>query len=137
VEAFGDFDILTQDLIDRRALSVIEVPAKPRWADMSNLSLLSSWKLDARISVGDYEVCQLWAQALFSVGFTGVYYQPRHFVGPDWPPSVALFSDPGHQPTQLQALETTAIPSQLVIDAETTFGLTIWPSVALPPPRWG
>ena len=103
---------------------------------MTHLSLLGPWRLDVRISVGDYEVCQLWAEALFTVGFTGVYYQPRHFVGPDWPSSVAIFGDPGHQATRLQVLETIAIPSQLVTEAETTFGVAVWPSAALPPPGW-
>ena len=132
-EVLGDLDVITQGMVDRRALSVIEVPAEPRWADMTEPSILGQWGLDVRISVADHKVCQRWGEALFSVGFTGVYYQPRHVIGRGWEASVAIFGDPGHQPTKLRVLDTTPIPLDVVNEATMTFGLEVWPSTPLGP----
>ena len=95
-------------------------------------SKIVSWGLDERINVGDdYDTCQRWGEALFTVGFSGIYYRPRHFVGRSWTASVALFGNPGYQPTQLRVLDSQPIPYELVAEAEELFGIQVWPSTPL------
>ena len=99
METFAELPVITRGEVNRRALAEIELPAQPRWADMTG-SKPTGWGLDERINVGeDYETCQRWGEALFAVGFSGIYYRPRHFMGRQWQASVALFGNPGHQPT--------------------------------------
>jgi hypothetical protein len=99
MEPFGDLVVVTQRMVDERALFVAQIPLAPKLADMTSPLVVGRWKLDRRISMGDdYEVCQRWAHALCLAGFSGVYYEPRHdprdrsYVHPA---SVALFADPG------------------------------------------
>jgi hypothetical protein len=130
-ETFAEFTVLTQADIGRRALARIELPPEPRWANMLDPTIIS-WGLDWRISVGDdYPTCQVWAEALFSVGFTGIFYAPRHYVGDEYTPSAALFGNPGYQPTQLRVLDSTPIPDSLVTRAWVTFGIEVVDSTSL------
>ena len=134
VEAFAEVRSLTQDDINRYALATIELPPEPRWANMVDPTIVGQWELDERISVGDdYDTCQRWGEALFAVGFTGIHYGPRHNVGGAWRPSVALFGNPGYQPTQLRVLDSTPIPPELVTTAWMSFGIEVWPSTPLGP----
>ncbi len=133
IEIFGELPVITQGEIDRRAFAQIELPPEPRWADMTDPKIVG-WGLDERIGVGDdYDTCQRWSEAPFTVGFTGVMFRARHFVG-SMCPSVAIFGNPGYQPTQLRVLDSTPIPHYLVADACSTFGLERWPSTPLGPP---
>jgi hypothetical protein len=67
---------------------------------------------------------------VFSVGFTGIYYEARHDVG-GGSPSVALFGDPGYQPTQLRVLDSTAISNEMLSQARRVSGIEVWPSTPL------
>ena len=104
VESFADLPIITQDMVDDRCMLEARVPATQKLADMTSPLIVGRWKLDRRISTGDdYETCQAWAHSLRLAGFTGIYYEPRHDPREHLADasSIALFSDPGHQPQMM------------------------------------
>ncbi len=49
---------------------------------------------------------------------------------------MAIFGDPGYQPTKLRVLDSGPISLQVVIDASSTFGLEVWPGTPLGPGGW-
>ena len=130
VEVFGDFDLLTQDLVEARCIATVQLRENLKLADMSSRRILGEWQLDRRISVGDdYGVCQRWANALHLAGFSGVAYSPRHDAGPGYDDlSIALFGDAGYQPTQLQVvLDAEPISPELLRHVQAEFGIRILP----------
>lgn len=132
MEVVAELPVVTHELLDRRCLARITVPAGQRLADMSDPRIVGEWGLDRRISVGDdYGVCQRWAHALRLAGFSGVLYEPRHDLRAGRQASVALFGDPGHQPTQMTVLEDAPIPDSLIVEAQDVFGLQVLPATPL------
>ena len=132
MEVVADLPAITYELLDRRALAQVTIPAGQRLADMRSPKVVGEWGLDRRISVGDdYGVCQRWAYALRLAGFSGVFYEPRHDTRGHSQTSVALFGDPGHQPTQLSVLEDGPIPDSLIEEARVVFGLRVLPAAPL------
>jgi RES domain len=128
IEVFGELPVITRSLVDARCVAILRIRDITRLADMTS-GLIRQWGLDRRISVGDdYGVCQRWANALQLAGFNGVLYEPRHDprIAPIVNPSVALFGDPGYQPTQMDLLhDGIAIEATTIATAERDFGLTI------------
>jgi len=132
MEIVADLPAVTYELLDRRALAHVTIPAGQRLADMTSPKVVGEWGLDRRISVGDdYGVCQRWAYALRLAGFSGVFYEPRHDPRGHSQASVALFGDPGHQPTQLSVLDDGPIPDSLIEEAREVFGLRVVPATPL------
>jgi hypothetical protein len=131
VEVVGDLPLLTQEMLDSRAVAVLAFPDVERIADMSSREI-ARWGLDRRISMGDfYDVSQRWARALWSAGYSGVYYEPRHDPGGGG--SIALFGDPGLQPGQVRLLEDVAISRHLVVMLRGEFGVRVAPAKPLLP----
>jgi hypothetical protein len=72
VEVVGDLPLLTQEMLDSRAVAVLAFPDVDRIADMSSREI-ARWGLDRRISMGDfYDASQRWARALWSAGYVRV-----------------------------------------------------------------
>ncbi|HEY5272774.1 MAG TPA: RES family NAD+ phosphorylase [Acidimicrobiales bacterium] len=129
METLGEFAIVTEGMIEARNVAALQVPDDIRLADLTNNRIVGDWGLDRRISVGDdYEICQLWGQALQSAGFEGIFYEARHHVGGH---SIALFGDPLYQPRQVVLLDDDAISSELIEQAQLECGLRILPSSPL------
>jgi hypothetical protein len=135
IEAVAELPLLAQPVIDKRAMALLHVPQDQRIADMTSPRIIGDWGLDRRISTGDtYGVCQRWAHALRLAGFTGVFYEPRYDPRGRNQQSIALFGDPGYQPTQIIMIEDEPIPHSVVEEARDIFGMRIWPSTPLLPP---
>jgi hypothetical protein len=133
MEAFGDLPVVTQGLIDRRALAVVQIPLAQRLADLTSPAIVGIWKLDRRISTGDdYGTCQRWAHSLRLAGFGGIYYEPRHDPRGNGAASVAMFADPGHQPMQMTVVSDERIPREEIDEVRNVFGLCVRPSSTLP-----
>ncbi len=137
MEAFGDLPVVTQQMVDARALAVVHLAQPHKLADMTSPLIVGRWKLDRRISTGDdYSVCQRWAHSLRLAGFAGIYYEPRHDPrGEIQPASVALFADPGLQPQTMVLADDSPIPAEVVATTKEAFGLRVLPRATLPPPR--
>jgi hypothetical protein len=132
IEAVIELPLMTQSVIDKRAIAMLQVPDEQRLADMSAPRIIGEWGLDRRISTGDdYEICQGWANALRLARFTGVFYEPRHDPRGNAQQSIALFGDPGYQPTQIQLIEDEPLSRGLIEDAREIFGLRVLPSTPL------
>jgi hypothetical protein len=104
---------------------------------MTSPLIVGRWKLDRRISTGDdYDTCQAWAHSLRLAGFTGIYYEPRHDPRGHLADasSIALFSDPGHQPQMMTYDRDGQISPWVIADAQKHFGLLVLPRVTLPQP---
>ena len=138
IEAVSELPAVTESVIDKRALALLQVHEDQRIADMTSPRIVGAWGLDRRISTGDdYGVCQRWAAALRLAGFTGVYYEPRYDPRGQGQQAIAFFGDPGYQPTQIVMIEDEPIPRAVVEEARRTFGLRVWPATSLlPPPAW-
>jgi hypothetical protein len=135
IEAVAELPLLTQSVIDQRAMAHLHVAQDQRVADMTNPKIIGDWGLDRRISTGDaYDICQRWAHALRLAGFTAVFYEPRYDPRGRDQESIAFFGDPGYQPTQIFMIEDEPIPRPVVEEADQIFGLRVWPSTPLPPP---
>jgi hypothetical protein len=137
MEAVADLPLLTQGLIDARAMLMCQVATAQKMADLTSPLIVGDWHLDRRISIGDgYDVCQRWAHALRLAGFSGIYYEPRHdprdrkYVRAA---SVALFATPGLQRHLLARDDDGPVPVRVVEEAEAVFGLRVYPSAPLPP----
>jgi hypothetical protein len=134
IEAVAELPLLTQSVIDQRAMALLHMPQDQRIADMTNPRIIGDWGLDRRISTGDaYDVCQRWAHALRLAGFTGVFYEPRYDPRGRNQQSIAFFGDPGYQPTQIIMIEDEPISRPVVEEASQIFGLRVWPSTPLLP----
>jgi hypothetical protein len=132
MEVVAELPVVTYELLDQRALAQVIIPTGQRLADMTSPMVIGQWGLDRRISLGDdYAVCQRWAYALRLAGFSGVFYEPRHDPRGDSRASVALFGDPGHQPTQLSVVDDGPIPDSLIEEARNVFGLQVLPATPL------
>ena len=132
MEVLAELPAVTYELLDRRALARLTIPAGQRLADLTNPRIVGEWGLDRRISVGeDYGICQRWAYALRLGGFSGVLYEARHDPRGPQQVSLALFGDPGHQPTQVAVVDDGPIPDHLIGQARHVFGLSIAPATPL------
>lgn len=131
MEVVGDLLALTRDQIDGRALATLMFPDVDRLADMTSPEI-ARWGLDRRISVGDfYDVPQRWALALRLAGYSGVYYEPRHHPGGG--ASIAIFGDPGYQPTQIRLVSDDPVGDDLVDELFSRFGVRVMPARPLHP----
>lgn len=132
MEVVADLPAVTYELLDRRCLATVTIPSRQNLADMASPKVVGEWGLDRRISVGeDYGICQRWAYALRLAGFTGMLYEPRHDPRGADRFSVALFGDPGHQPTQVAVVDDGPIPDSLIQQAQQVFGLQVAPATPL------
>lgn len=134
IEAVAELAVVTESVVDKRALAAANLPPEQRIADMTSPRIVGEWGLDRRVSTGDeYGVCQRWAHALRLAGFTGVFYEPRYDPRGRRQQSVAFFGDPGYQPTQLTVTGDGPVPRHVLEEAMHVFGLRIWPSAPLLP----
>lgn len=131
MEIVGDLPTVTRDQVDGRAIATLLFPDVDRLADMTSPGI-ARWGLDRRISMGDfYDVSQRWALALRLAGYSGVYYEPRHDPGGE--ASIALFGDPGYQPTQIRLLSDGPIEDDLADELFFQFGIRVMPTRPLLP----
>jgi len=139
MEAFGDLPVVTQEMVDGRAMAVVRLPPVPKLADMTSPLIVGRWRLDRRISTGDdYSVCQRWAHSLRLAGFAGIYYEPRHDPRRRvQPASVALFAGPGLQPEMMVLADDGPISSEVILATKEAFGLRVLRRSTLLPPPWG
>jgi hypothetical protein len=139
MEAFGDLPLVTQDMVDARAMAMVRLLRAQKLADMTSPLIVGRWRLDRRISTGDdYPVCQRWAHSLRLAGFAGIYYEPRHDPRRKvQPASVALFADPGLQPQTMVLADDGPISSEVILTTKKAFGLRVLRRTTLPPPPWG
>ncbi|MGH8982201.1 MAG: RES family NAD+ phosphorylase [Acidimicrobiales bacterium] len=126
MEVVGDLPVLTSEQVDDRAMATLMFPDVDRLADMTSPEI-ARWGLDPRISMGDfYDVSQRWALAPRLAGYAGVYCEPRH--DPGGGASVALFGDPGYQPTQVRLVSDGPIDRDLIDELFFRFGVRVMPA---------
>lgn len=130
VETLGRFRLLTQEMIDERAVSELTLTRPLRLADVTERRVLGQFGITGDLSVGeDYTDAQEWAGLFYEAGFDGIYYAARH--DPQFTErSVAVF---GNEETggKLFDVDTGPIPEWLVEEAYRQFGFTVWPSAPL------
>lgn len=142
LETLGRMGAVTQREVDARALSVAQIPAALRLADMGHPSNLGEYGLDREISAGgDYTVTRQWAEHLYQASFHGIWYDPLHQLADAYwgrryqlpeMHSVALFGEPGVRPDQLSIIEEPmAIDGRLLDMAVRVFHFRVLPNVAL------
>lgn len=130
MEVVGDFDFVTQDMLASRAVATMSIQPG-QFADMQNPAI-ASVGLDRRVSIGDdYGPCQRWSEALWLAGFNGVHYEPRHDPRGTGFTALALFGDPGHQPTQVRLVDDGPIDEAIIEELIRVFNIRVLPSAPL------
>lgn len=130
VEVFGRFRLLTQQMIDERALSSLSLTRPLRLADVTDRSVLGEFGIAGSLSTGsDYQEAQEWALKLYEAGFDGVFYTARY--DPSFTErSVAVFGNE-ELGEKLFEVQSQSIPVDLVEEVCREFGFTVTSSSTL------
>jgi RES domain len=127
VEKFGRLlrpgGVIPEPLVDAQRLSRLR-PPRVSVVDLTDPRVLGLAGLTAAVhTTTDYALTQAWAEALRSAGYGGVRYRARHDPRGQLV-SIALFGAGKVPPA---AVETTAVPIDLIHEASATFAITVLP----------
>ena len=131
LEVFGRMDAVSSTDIHRRALSRLTTDRALTLADLTDRSVLGTFRITASVSTGsDYEPSQQLSAELFDAGFDGIRYRVRHDPALAHE-AVAMFGEPGQHEERFDEIKTSDIPEHLIEGGCCGFGITIIPSVKL------
>lgn len=127
VEVFREATVVAEALLATKALSVLRVRAEIALADVAH-PRSRRFGITGEIHTSTaYEMTQAWATAFARADLGGIRYRVRHDPAQDLI-GVALFGPAGEDEEQLLAVETSPIPTGLVIAAEERFGIVVLPT---------
>jgi hypothetical protein len=125
VEKFGRLlrpdGVIPEPLVAAQKLSRLR-PPRVKAVDLTDPRVLGLVGLTAAVhTTTDYALTQAWAGALQRAGYHGIRYKARHDPRGHLV-SIALFGSDKEPPA---ALETTAVPNDLIHEASLTFGIKV------------
>lgn len=126
VEVFREASVVAETLLLQKVLSLIRLRAEALLADVTQPKSRKFGVTGEIHTTTDHATTQAWAAAFRRADFGGVRYRVRHDPAQDLV-GIALFGPGGAREDQFRTVSQSAIPTELVTNAEERFGIVVLP----------